>query len=379
MYLLPHAHACTHKHTHMHTHMHVHMHAHVRIHAHTHQVMKNPIVAYVEEDAHHSLGQTSGSTSSIEQNWALDSIDGNRDYIFHRPCNLTGIGVDVYIVDTGLQYNHTEFSGRAEFSGCDSVDMMSSSQLQGSDCDGHGTAVAGIVGGLTTGVANKVTLRSVRAIKCNQNTTNALLILAFDCLLNQTKTRGRPAIAQVSVYGVKSRSVKRSIDTLSNHGITVVTLSGNRDSSSKRKMNSCKVAPASYIGVISVAGLKDNYHAFEKNYMGQCVDIFAPGYKVHVPYLYNKLNCGYSTACYARASGGSFAAPFVSGALALLLEKCPNLPQWRIKYTLINKMAVPHRITMPSTHIPKKYRKLTPNLTLHLGNEMCTIICSPPW
>ncbi len=349
--------------------------------------MSHPIIASVEEDSRYDLGQISGFTStssgstSSGTNWGLDSIDGTMDNNYRRPCGLSGRGVDVYVMDTGIQYDHVEMTGRAEYSGCDVVDMMATAEnpeaeeLRGRDCNGHGTGVAGAIGGVTTGVADQVTLRSVRVLKCDGTTSKTNMILAFECVLKQYQSRSphRPAILQVSIQGSKSRSVKRSIDVLSNHGIIVVTLSGNSGRIDK-PMRSCKTSPGAYPGVITVAAIQRDFFAYSTTNMGRCVDLFAPGRSVRLPSLRKPYQvCRAPNACYAIFSGGSFAAPFVSGALSLLLEKCPALPQWKIKYYLTTEMVVKDLVLFDS--IPKRYRNLTPNLYLYTGSNMCSISC----
>ena len=337
-------------------------------------------MAYVEEDAQFRLGQSDSNLQTVFlNNWALDSIDGAQDRRYTRPCNLSGEGVDVYVMDTGIDYNHVEFTDRrAEFSGCDPIDLVTARsdpavrQQRGRDCHGHGTGVAGLVGGVTTGVAHKVTLRSVRTLHCNGTSSTSLILLGLECILNQTKVRQKPAILQVSFYGRKSRSIKRSIDVLINNKVTVVALAGNSPHP-RRPKNSCKLSPGSHHGVITVSAIRSNFSAFERTNMGQCVDILAPGEFIRTPWTHIPFNCRLRSACYKYSQGSSFAAPFVSGALALLLQKCPQVPQWKIKHYLITKMARLDRIHMDT--LPMKHRRLTPNLFLYTSSDMCGITC----
>ena len=309
--------------------------------------------------------------------WGLDIIDGNSDGVYQRPCNLTGNGVDVYIVDSGIRYSHETFGGRAEYPGCDILDEINNESQRGADCSGgHGTPVSSIVGGARHGVAPGVTLLPIRVLNCAHNGTVTAIVRGLECMMEHHATRnGRPAVVNLSLFGRKSKLMKRAVDKVIEGGVSVVALSGNIESYRNSAMwltrDACRVSPSSIHGVITVAASKlYNFasHAYEYTKAGTCVDIFAPGSEVLTAF-----SVPLCDSCELAQSGSSFAAPHVTGAIALLLEKCPSLPPWRVKHLLLTKMAVANSLNMNS--IRRRYRTTTPNLFLQLNSRMCDIEC----
>ena len=345
-------------------------------------------MGYVEEDELF-LGGTQTNISDATptdsktvgrhiDSWGLDILDNYyaTDNLFHPPCNLTGKGVDVYVLDTGIEYSHTQFEGRALYPGCDIIDDNSDEQRRGQDCNGHGTSVASIIGGRDLGVAPGSTIFSIRVLACNRTGSSSSVVKGLECMLEHRSQRGgRPAVINLSLFGRKAKMMKRAIDVVIESGLSVVALSGNVDTTSSDALpmwlvkDSCRVSPSSIHGVITVAGSTKTLEAYAGTKMGTCVDLFAPGKEVTTA-----LNVGsFCPNCVVKVSGSSFAAPHVAGAVALLLEKCPNLPPWRIKNLLLSKMTVANALSMST--IRRRYRDITPNLLLQLTSKMCSIQC----
>jgi subtilisin family serine protease len=254
----------------------------------------NPAVAYVEQDMRVSLNTTqSGAT------WGLDRID-QRD----RPLNgtytytPTGAGVRVYVVDTGIRFAHAEFGGRAT-SGYDAVDGGTAD-----DCNGHGTHVAGTVGGTTYGVAKGVSIVGVRVLDCSGNGTNSGVIAGMDWVANN---RVLPAVANMSLGGGISTAVDDALNRMHNRGVLVVVAAGNSGA------NACNESPGRAPNALTVgATTSTDARASYSNY-GSCVDVFAPGSSITSSWYT-------SNTATTALDGTSMAAPHVAGVAALYLQ-----------------------------------------------------------
>src|SRR5262245_9839052 len=170
-------------------------------------------VKFVEEDA--------VVTADVTQNnppWGIDRID-QRDLPLSFTYNYywTGSGVRAYVLDTGIRTTHTQFGGRAS-------NVFDAFGGSGQDCNGHGTHVAGTIGGSTYGVAKSVLLRGVRVLDCNGNGTNAGVIAGVDWVTNN---HINPAVANMSLGGGASTAVDTAVNNLSNSGVPVAVADGN--------------------------------------------------------------------------------------------------------------------------------------------------------
>ena len=167
---------------------------------HTLQVCRQPTVEFVEQDKRVIAGS---DPRRVFIAWGLDRIDqlSNRlDTFYTPPCNLTGEGVDVYVLDTGIHFSHNQFQGRALYPGCDPADVESQARNEfqrltgtrpenrsGWDCVGHGSHVVGIVGGVDYGVAPAVNLFSVRVLNCNLTGSWNSIVEGLDCVLERAQ------------------------------------------------------------------------------------------------------------------------------------------------------------------------------------------------
>ena len=251
---------------------------------------RNPRVAYIEPDQEFTADVTVTAAS-----WGLDRIDQrNRPLSGTYTYNTTASNVYVYVIDTGIYTGHSEFQGRA-------VNVYDAFGGNGQDCHGHGTHVAGTIGGRTYGVARGVQLRGVRVLNCSGSGSTSGIIAAIDWVrLN----RSNPAVANMSLGGGFSTALNNAVTNLHNSGVFVAVAAGNDN------RNACNYSPASATAVYTTAAsTSSDTKASYSNY-GSCVDGYAPGSSIRSAWI------GSSTAT-ATISGTSMASPHVAGVAAL--------------------------------------------------------------
>eukprot|EP00741_Cyanophora_paradoxa_P017021 tig00020951_g16440.t1 len=217
-------------------------------------------VADVEED-----GIVEATATQSGSGWNLDRIDQrllplNSAYTY----GPTGAGVSVYVLDTGILTAHTEFEGRA-------VPSFDAFGGDAQDCHGHGTHVAGTVGGRTFGVAKGVTLHGVRVLDCAGSGSWSRVIAGLD---HVKATRTGPAVASLSLGGGVSSSLNAAVESLVADGVVVVVSAGNNNA------DACLQSPASAPGAITVGATTSTDARASYSNWGSCVDIFAPGSSV---------------------------------------------------------------------------------------------------
>jgi chitodextrinase len=269
---------------------------------------KNPLVAYVAQDEIvYALDEQTDAT------WGLDRID-QRDLPLSGTYayNATGLGVHAYIIDTGIWYSHTEFGGRASL-GADIIEGG-----DGSDCYGHGTHVAGTIGGATYGVAKSVRLYSVRVLYCDGWGYWSDVIAGVDWV---TAYHESPAVINLSLGGWYFEPMNEAIAAAVNAGIFVGVSAGNDYD------NACYFSPASAPEATTVGATDAGDVEAEFSNRGSCVDIWAPGVDVTSAMLGDD-------QAIATWSGTSMATPHVVGAAALYLEGDPLAPPVQVDAAL---------------------------------------------
>jgi hypothetical protein len=282
--------------------------------------------------------------------WAIESISSSTNF---SPC-ATGAGVDIYILDSGINYGHCEFGGRAKYVGYDAVDNYDRPQNRqyGRDCNGHGTHVASLAGGLNHGVARNASIYSVRVLRCNNGAPWSVVIDGLEkAALNITQNH-RPAIISMSLGGSFSYSTDVAVRNIIKKNITIIAAAGNEET------DACSKTPASSTGVITVAGSAENNHMYYFSNGGPCVDIIAPGHNVYAA----SSSCT-ACNCVVSKSGTSMATPIVAGAAAMLLEKNPSLTPADIKDRLI-KNSIKGTLNFANLH--SDLRSSTANRLLYI-------------
>ncbi|HYW13426.1 MAG TPA: S8 family peptidase [Longimicrobium sp.] len=295
-------------------------------------MQNNPNVAFVEQDAvvQSSVVQT-GAT------WGLDRIDqANLPLSTTFSYTSSGLGVTAYIVDTGIRMTHTQFTGRVT-SGFDAIDGGAAE-----DCDGHGTHVAGTVGGTTVGVAKGVSLVAVRVLDCTGSGTNAGVIAGVDFVANST---ARPAVANLSLGGGASTALDASINNAISKGITFVVAAGNGNQGGKAQP-ACNYSPARVPAAITVSATDNTDRKASYANYGTCVDIFAPGNSI--------MSAWYTTdTAGATISGTSMASPHVAGVAAQYLALNPTASPAAVASAL-NAAATLNKVTSPGAGSPNR-------------------------
>jgi len=266
------------------------------------EVRKDPDVAYVEADA-----VVTASTTQTGATWGLDRID-------QRPLPLnttytytpTGSGVKAYVIDTGIRFSHTQFGGRA-VTGYDAVDGGSAD-----DCNGHGTHVAGTIGGSTYGVAKNVSIIGVRVLNCQGSGSNSGVIAGINWVTTN-HLPGQPAVANMSLGGGASSALDTAVQNSIADGVTYAVAAGNENA------NACNGSPSRVANALTVgASTRTDGRASFSNY-GTCVDLFAPGQDITSAWI-----SGSSNTATTTISGTSMASPHVAGVAALYLQGNPG-------------------------------------------------------
>ncbi len=258
---------------------------------------QDPDVESIEPDRYvHQLGTETG------MGWALDRVDQH-----DMPLNgafaygATGAGVNIYIVDGGIRYSHVEFGGRAHFA----FDALGG---DGSDCNGHGTGVAGIAGGSVHGVAKASTIYSVRVFPCSGTSNLSTILEGVDWI---TAHHHSPAVANLSLGAAAAPILDTAVERSIRSGVTYVVAGGNNGG------DACAMSPGKLPDVINVgASDASDSRASWSNY-GSCIHMFAPGVNVGSADYY-------SDVALASWNGTSMSAPFVTGAVALYLQEHPT-------------------------------------------------------
>ncbi|MFE7772992.1 S8 family peptidase [Streptomyces sp. NPDC057445] len=293
----------------------------------------DPRVAYVEQNAVVRIDAAQPNAT-----WGLDRIDQrslplSTTYTY----NTTASNVNAYIIDTGIRTSHSEFGGRAGVG----TDTVGGGQ-NGQDCQGHGTHVAGTVGGKTYGVAKNVRLIAVRVLDCNGSGTTAGVIAGVDWV---TANAVKPAVANMSLGGGVNASLDNAVKRSIASGVSYAIAAGNGNILGL-PANACNNSPARVPEAITVGATDNTDRRASFSNFGTCLDLFAPG--VNITSAWKDSNTATNTI-----SGTSMATPHTAGVAALYLANNPTATPAQVRDALVNN-ATNGKVVDPRVGSPNK-------------------------
>ncbi|MFF5702191.1 S8 family serine peptidase [Streptomyces sp. NPDC012794] len=277
---------------------------------------------------------TVDATQPSPPSWGLDRIDQRAlplDQSYTYP-DKAGEGVTAYIIDTGVRKTHQDFGGRA-VDGYDAIDNDNTAQ----DGHGHGTHVAGTVGGGAYGVAKKVKIVGVRVLNNQGSGTTAQVVAGIDWV---TRNAVKPAVANMSLGGGADSALDTAVRNSIAAGITYAVAAGNESTDASTK-SPARVAEAITVGATTNTDAKASY----SNY-GSVLDVFAPGSSITSTW-------GTGDTATNTISGTSMASPHVAGAAALYLSQNPASTPAQIRDALV-AASTPNVVTSPGTGSPNR-------------------------
>ena len=281
-------------------------------------LLRDARVSRVEPD-----GVAHTTTTQSNATWGLDRTD-QRGYPLSGTYSYTatGAGVTAYIIDTGIEISHPDFGGRATI-----LSDRIGDGKNGIDCNGHGTHVAGTVGGNRWGIAKGVTLKAVRVLDCGGSGSWSGVIAGIDDVVAH-HAAGTPAVSNLSLGGGASTTVDDAVRRMIADGVTSAVAAGNGNQGG-RAQDACKYSPARVPDAITIGATNNTDTKTSWSNYGPCVDWFAPGSGITSAWLNGATN---------TISGTSMATPHVAGVAALYLQGNPGASPAAVRSALYSNL-----------------------------------------
>ena len=278
-------------------------------------IASDPLVAFIESDS-----QMAAIATQTSPPWGLDRIDQrSRPPSGTFTYTRTGAGVKAYVIDTGIRFSHSQFGGRA-VSGTDTIDGGNAD-----DCHGHGTHVAGTIGGTTYGVAKAVSLVGVRVLNCAGSGATSGVIAGVDWVTGNHGA-GQPAVANMSLGGGASSALDTAVRNSIADGVSYAVAAGNGNILGFAD-DACFYSPARVPEAMTISATDSSDRKASWGNYGSCVDWFAPGVSI--------LSAWYTSDTATNTiSGTSMATPHTAGVAALHLQGSPGASPGSVRTAL---------------------------------------------
>ncbi|MEM1043190.1 MAG: S8 family peptidase [Bacteroidota bacterium] len=290
----------------------------------------DPRVLYVEQAQRAYL---TGTGTQGGATWGLDRVNARSGFDNQYGWRASGEGVTAYIIDTGIRITHNDFGNRASYG----YDFRDNDPVA-SDCNGHGTHVAGTVGGATYGMAKDVDLVAVRVFGCGPFGSSDDIIAGFNWVAANAQL---PAVANASLSMGNTSAARAATQSIVDAGVAFAVAAGNGYGA-----NACNGMPAGVADVMTVGSTDNTDRRSSFSNVGSCIDFFAPGSSVTSAWYT-------SNSATNTISGTSMASPHVAGAAAMYLEARPNASPAKVRNVIFNfstKNAVSNS-SSPNNHL----------------------------